>query len=234
MSPRVGRRWIALSGILGTALLGTYFGVGFSIPQLAPDATTAQVASVATQYHTLWLLGAWIQATGSLLSVLFFVGLVSLAGAATRLAGMLTLLGSAVLLAVVLVEGVFTIDLAQATANGHLETALTSYDLMTVFVHIYPIVPAPLIFLALGTVLLKSRVLPRPFGYLALSLGGAYVLVGLVSLVALPLLALVVLSLQAVWVAAAAITLLVRSGGEPGDPAGTRRDAGQDPAPVVS
>jgi hypothetical protein len=190
----------------------TYFGVGFSLPQLPADATTAQVVGEATQYHLLWLLGAWIQATGSLLSVLFLLGLVHLAGATTRFAGVLALLGSAVLLAVVLIEGVFTIDLAQAAANGHQVTALSSYDLMTVFVHIYPIVPAPLIFLALGTILLTTPVLPRLFGYLALALGGAYLVVGLVSLVALPLLALVVLSLQAFWIAGAAIALLVQRG----------------------
>jgi hypothetical protein len=211
MSPRLSRVSIALSGILGTVLLGVYFGVGFSIPQLPLDATTAQVVRVATQYHTLWFLGAWVQATGSLLSVIFYLGLVQRAGGAARLAGMLTLLGSAVLLAVVLIEGVFTIDLAQAAANGHPVTALTSFDLMSVFVHIYPIVPAPVIYLALGTILLGSRVLPRLFGYLALALGSAQAIVGLLGLFAAPILTLVVLGLQSLWVVAAAIALLVQS-----------------------
>jgi len=91
----------------------------------------AQVVSVATRYHTLWFLGTWLQATGSLLSVVFFLALVQRAGATARLAGLLTILGSAVLLAVVLVEGVFTIDLAQAAVNGHQVTSLTSFDIMT-------------------------------------------------------------------------------------------------------
>lgn len=218
MSPRFSRVSIALSGILGTVLLGVYFGVGFSMPQLPPDATIAQVVSVATRYHNLWFLGAWVQATGSLLSVIFYLGLVQRAGGAARLAGMLTLLGSAVLLAVVLIEGVFTIDLAQAAANGHQMTALTSFDLMSVFVHIYPIVPAPLIYLALGTILLGSRVLPRLFGYLALALGSAQAIVGLVGLFTAPILTLVVLGLQSLWVVAAAILLLVQSG-KSADPA---------------
>ena len=214
MSTRQSSILVALCGILGTVLLGVYFGVGFSIglAQLPPGATMAQVVSVATQYHNLWLLGAWLQATGSLLSVVFFLALVHRAGAAARLAGMLTLLGSAVLLAVVLIEGVFTIDLTQAAVNGHQVTSLTSYDIMTVFTHIYPIAPAPVIFLALGTILLGSRLLPRAFGYLALALGIAYEIVGLVGLFTTPILTVVVLGLQALWVVAAAITLLVRAG----------------------
>lgn len=214
MSAQLSRILIALCGILGTVLLGTYFGVGFSIglAQLPPDATMAQVVSVATRYHTLWFLGTWLQATGSLLSVVFFLALVHRAGAAVRLAGLLTSLGSAVLLAVVLIEGVFTIDLAQAAVNGHQVTSLTSFDIMTVFTHIYPIAPAPVIFLALGTILLGSRPLPRVFGYLALGLGIAFEIVGLVGLFTTPVLTLVVLAFQSLWVLAAAITLMVRAG----------------------
>jgi len=214
MSAQLSRILIALSGILGTLLLGTYFGVGFSIglAQLPPDATMAQVVSVATQYHNLWFLGTWLQATGSLLSVVFFLALVQRAGATARLAGLLTSLGSAVLLAVVLIEGVFTLDLAQAAVNGHQVTSLTSFDIMTVFTYIYPIVPAPVIFLALGTILLGSDLLPRVFGFLAFGLGIAFAVVGLVALFTTPILTIVVLSLQALWVLAAAITFLVQAG----------------------
>jgi len=84
-------------------------------------------------------------------SVVFFLALVQRAGGTVQLAGLLTILGSAVLLAVVLIEGVFTLDLAQAAVNGHQVTSLTSFDIMTVFTHIYPIAPAPLIFLAFRT-----------------------------------------------------------------------------------
>lgn len=48
------------------------------------------------------------------------------------------------------------------------------------------------------------------FGYLAL--GIAYEIVGLVGLFTAPILTVVVLGLQALWVVAAAITLLVRAG----------------------
>ena len=217
MSAQLSRILIALCGILGTVLLGLYFGVGFStgLAQLSSAATLTQVVSVATQYHTLWYLGTWLQATGSLLSVVFFLALVQKSGATASLAGLLTIVGSAVLLAVVLIEGVFTIDLAQAAANGHLVTSLTSFDLMTVFTYIYPIVPAPVIFLGLGTILLGSRLLPRVFGFLAFGLGIAFAVVGLIALFTTSILSIVVLSLQALWVLAAALTLLIRAGTAP-------------------
>jgi hypothetical protein len=94
--------------------------------------------------------------------------------------------------------------------NGHLVTSLTSFDIMTVFTYIYPIVPAPVIFLSLGTILLGSQLLPRVFGYLALALEIPFAIVGLVALFNTPILTIVVLSLQALWVLAAAITFLVR------------------------
>jgi len=214
MSHRLYILMIALSGILGIVFLGIYFGVGTAagLASLPPSASAGQVLHLATQYHDLWLFGAWVQAIGSLLSVIFFLGLVQLSGAATRLSGMLTLLGSAVLLGVVLVEGVFTIDLAQAAADGHQATSVSSFDLMTVFAHIYPIVPAPLIFLSLGTILLGVSLLPRIFAYLALALGSLYVIVGLVGLFTTPILTLVPLGLQSIWILVAALVLASRSG----------------------
>jgi hypothetical protein len=68
--------------------------------------------------------------------------------------------------------------------------------------------------------------LPRALGYLALALGLAYAVVGLVGLFAAPVLTLVVLGLQSLWVSAVAVTLLVRAGGP--------RVAEQAVAPVSS
>jgi len=210
MSHRLNPLVIALGGILGILLLGLYFGVGaaMGLTQLPPDASAAQVLHVATHYHDMWLLGAWFQATGSLLLVIFFLGLVSLAGGTTRFSGVLVLLGCAVLLGVVLIEGAFTIDLAQAALDGHAATSVTSFDVMTVFTHIYPIVPAPLIFLSLGTILVGSSLLPRIFGFLALALGFLYAVVGLVGLFTSPALTLVPLALQSLWILAAALALV--------------------------
>lgn len=212
MSAQLSRILLAMCGILGTVLLGLYFGVGFSVglAQMPLDSTAAQIVSIGREYRNLWFLGTWLQATGSLLSVVFFLALVQRANRVTSLAGLLTITGCAVLLAVVLVEGVFTIDLAQAAVSGHPTTSLASFDIMSVFTYVYPIVPAPVIFLALGTILLRSYLLPRVFGYLAFSLGIAFAIVGFIGLFTTSLLTIAVLSLQALWVLAAAITLLVR------------------------
>jgi hypothetical protein len=213
MSYRRSLLLIALSGVLGIVFLGLYFGIGAAIglTQLPPGASAAQILHVATQYHDMWLLGAWLQATGSLLSVIFFLGLVQLVGGVARFSGVLTLLGCAVLLGVVLIEGAFTIDLAQAAVDGHPATSVTSFDVMTVFTHIYPIVPAPLIFLPLGAILIRSTLLPRTLGLLALALGCLYTIAGLVGLFTSPVLTLVPLGLQSLWILAAAIALVSRS-----------------------
>ena len=100
MSTQQTRILIAICGILGTILLGLYFGVGFSVglAQLPPDTTATQVVSIGKEYRNLWFLGTWLQATGSLLSVIFFLALVQKAGRVASLAGLITILGSAVLL----------------------------------------------------------------------------------------------------------------------------------------
>src|SRR5919199_5661181 len=113
MSARQSRILVALCGILGVSALGAYFAAPSPMPPA--DANVTQVTELAKRYHDMLLVGAWLQATGSLLSVVFFLTIVHLAGAATRLAGMVTVLASAVLLAVGLFEGALTIDVALAS-----------------------------------------------------------------------------------------------------------------------
>jgi uncharacterized membrane protein YuzA (DUF378 family) len=72
------------------------------------------------------------------------------------------------------------------------------------------VAPAPLVYLSLGAVLLDADVLPRLFGHLALVLGAAFAVVGLTGLYTAPLLTLVVVGSQSLWIAAAAIWLLAR------------------------
>jgi hypothetical protein len=200
------RALAALCGILGVVALGVYFGAAPPLP--APDANLAQVAEVGARYHDLLFLGAWLQATGTLLCVVFLLALVRLADAATRLAGMLTIVGAATLLAVAAVEGAFTIDWAQAAGDGHGVAALTSYEVMSVFVHVFPVAPAPLLYLSLGVILREAAVLPRPFAYLALVLGAAFAIVGLSGLFAATVLTLAVVGSQSLWILAAAVTVL--------------------------
>jgi hypothetical protein len=209
MSKRTARLLTALTGIVGAALLAVYFLAAPPLP--APNASVANITSVAAEYHNTWYLGAWIQAAGSTLSLIFFLALVHLSDASAKFTGILTQFGAAVLLSVTLIEGAFTIELAQAALNGHAETSVASYDLMGVFVHIFPLAPAPLILIPLGIILYGSRLLPRALAILALALGGLYIVAGLAGLFTTPLLTLIPLGLQGLWVLAAAITLAVSS-----------------------
>ncbi|HEX8034486.1 MAG TPA: hypothetical protein VF510_11595, partial [Ktedonobacterales bacterium] len=84
---------------------------------------------------------------------------------------------------------------------------------------------APVIFLALGTILVGARILPRAFGYLALALGTAFAIIGLVGLFTTPLLTLIPLALQGIWIVAAAIALLIQSG-KTTKPTTSQTDAG--------
>ena len=205
-SIRVGA---AACGLVGVIALGIYFGAAPPLPPL--DAGATQVADIGIRDHGILFLGAWLQATGTLLCVVFFTTLVHLAGGVRRLSGLLAVVGAATLLTVSVIEGAFTIDWAQAAVNGHPAVALSSYDVMTVFVHVFPVAPAPLVYLSLGAVLLGSDVLPRRFGHLALLLGAAFAVVGLSGLYVAPLLTLVVVGSQSLWILAAAVWLLAHS-----------------------
>jgi hypothetical protein len=205
MSIKLFRRLSGLSGIIGVILLGISFTIN---PGPPANTTTAQLMAFANQNFTSILWGAWLQAVGPLLIVLFAFALVSLAGATTRLAGWMTLFGGAILMTVSLVEITFYMGTLYATT-----TKFVSLDLIHAVQHLYFIVAAPSLFLPLGAVLLGSAVLPRVFGYLALALGAAFAILGVVFLSSLTLPATVLASagIQAFWWLAAAITLIVRS-----------------------
>ena len=79
---------------------------------------------------------------------------------------------------------------------------------MSVFVHVFPVAPAPLLYLSLGVILREAAVLPRPFAYLALVLGAAFAIVGLSGLFAATVLTLAVVGSQSLWILAAAVTVL--------------------------
>ena len=206
MSTKLFRILAALSGIVGVVLLGVSFNIN---PGPPANATTAQLIAFANQNFTSILWGAWLQAVGPLLILIFAFAIVCLAGATTRLAGWMTMFGGAVFMMVSLIEITFYIG----TLYG-LSTGLTSGDLIHAVQHLYFIVAAPALFLPLGVVILSSRVLPRVLGYLALVLGAAFAILGVVFLFTLTLPAAVLASagIQTFWWLAAAITLIVRAG----------------------
>jgi len=211
MSTKLFRLLSALSGIVGVIMLITSFSINPGPPS---NATGAQLIAFGNQYYTSILWGAWLQAVGPLLIVLFAFAIVSLAGATTRLAGWMTMFGGTTLMTVSLVEITFYMSALNTTPinNNPAVMGLISLALIHSVQHLYFIVGAPALFIPLGVVILGSRLLPHVLGYLALVLGGAFAIAGVVYLfdLTLPVLVQAFASIQVFWWLAAAIMLIVR------------------------
>ena len=197
-----------LSGVAGVVLIMVSFAINSGPP---PGATSAELIKFGQQNYASVLWGAWLQAVGPVLIVLFALALVHLAGATQRLAGWMTLFGATVLMTVSLVEITFYIS---ALNPDPAMMPSISLKLISAVQHLYFIVAAPSLFLPLGIVLVSSPILPRPFGYLALVLATAFAALGVIFLPSLTLPGPVTAfaGLQALWWLAAAVTLIVRGG----------------------
>lgn len=208
MSPRMFRILLGVSGIAGVVMLGTSFSINNGPP---PGATTAELVAFARQNFSAIVWGAWLQAVGTTLTVVFAIGLVFLANAAQRFAGWLTLFGGVILTAVSLVEIVFYFG---ALYPDPATMVLISLALGHATQHLYFIVAAPALFLPLGAVIVGTRVLPRGFGYLAFVLGAAFIIAGIASLPQLivPSGETALAAIQALWWLAAAIVVMFRAG----------------------
>jgi len=197
-----------LCGIVGVVLILVSFKIN---PGPPPGATSVELMRFGQQHHASVLWGAWLQAVGPVLIVLFAFSLVHLAGAAQRVAGWMTFFGATTLMMVSLIEITFYIS---ALHPDPPMMPFISLNLISAVQHLYFIVAAPTLFLPLGVVLVGSRILPRLFGYLALLLAAAFAALGAIFLLSLTLPAGVTAfaGVQALWWLAAAITLIVRSG----------------------
>jgi hypothetical protein len=198
------RLLVAVCGILGPVILVASFVIN---PAPPVAYSVAQLRNFALQHHDGIVLGGWLQGMGSLLIVLFSLGLVHLANATQRLAGWVTLLAGAVILVVSLLEVTFYLAAVQATEAGDTVGGLTANNLIKAVQHVFLIAPAVL--LPLGVVLRSSRILPRGFAETALSIGAALQLLGLVGLL-LPLQSVidVILIAQSLWFVAAAVAIV--------------------------
>jgi hypothetical protein len=209
-------RWaISACGLLGVAALAVYYSVPLPLPPAG--ATIGEIVSFGSRYHDRILLDAWLQAVGSLLAVVFFVAVVHLAGGFQSVAGWITLVGSSAVLAMSLLDVTVVLGSIQGAAAGHLTTAVVCFDLTYVFIHIFPIAPAPATFGGLGGVLLQSSILPKGFAYTALALAVAFESLGFAGLFKPSVNGAMVLLLssQELWIVAAALVLLVRPAASP-------------------
>ena len=197
-----------LSGVAGVVLLIVSFAINNGPP---PDPSSAELVKFGQQHFANILWGAWLQAVGPVLIVLFAFALVHLAGATLRLAGWMTLFGATILMTVSLIEITFYISAVNPDP-----AMMPSISLRLIYAvqHLYFIVAAPTLFLPLGIVPVSSRILPRLFGYLALVLAACFATLGVVFLlrITLPGPVTAFAGVQVLWWLAAAITLIVRSG----------------------
>jgi hypothetical protein len=205
------RRWGAVAGIAGPLLLVAYFATPALIGWPSASATPERLIAFATGHAQLFYAGGWLQVTGALLSVLFFLVLLQLSGARAGLAGAMTLTGAAVLLAVVTIEAVLLEAVPIAASAHDAATVATSFALSNdgVFARIFPLAPASLLFAGIGLALLSAPLLPRVFPRGALLLAGLFVLAGIGAIFGTPglIFATVLSVLQALWIAAAAVAL---------------------------
>jgi hypothetical protein len=210
-------RWMAgAAGFAGAVALGLSFGVLPSPPAL--NAPLAALTRYGTAHHHLLMTAAWLEGTGTALYVIFVLALVHLAGARAGLAGRVTTLASAVVLAVSLVYDVTLIAIAQSATLGGRQTttALVAYGLFAATEHVFLLVPP--LFLALGLILLRTAILPRVFALLAVTFGVIAPCLGLAGLFAVtannngPVGAVInlLVAAEALWILAASLTLPLR------------------------
>ena len=214
VSNKLFRILIALCGVFGVAALVTHF----SFPAQPPpdDANLAQLAEYASRYQNALMASAWLQAMGSLLFVVFTLGIVHLANATTRFSGLITIVAATLIQAISLLDTGFIIACVKAGVSHHAAMMTVGYDLINnlgtgdAVGHLFLITP-PLL-LPLGFVILGSSVLPRLFGYLAILLGSVIGILGIASLYfGADAVVTVVMLLQEFWAVAAAITLMVQT-----------------------
>jgi len=198
----------ALAGIIGPLLLAAYFITPVLVGWPYAGASPEKLIDYASAHRTLFYGGGWLQATGALLSIVFFLVLLQLSGARGTLAGSATLIGCSLLLSVVMIEAAMLEAVPMAAANGDQATVATAFALSNgVFARIFPLAPAPLVFAGTGFALSGTSTLPRVFPRTAVLISGLFLIAGLTAVFATAglILAIVMSVVEAVWIVAAAI-----------------------------
>ncbi len=204
----------SLCALIGVPLLLGSFALN---PGPPPGLPLPQLVAFGVQHRSAVLLAGWMQATGTLLAVVFALALLHFAQAGGRLAGSLSVFGSAVLMVVGLIEVMLYVGLI----SGDPATVEVAAQLIPGLQHAYPIVAAPMVFLPLSAAVLRARLLPAAIGQLGFALGAIFWLLGLLGVLYPMQGAVDVLSaVQGLWWLAAAAVTLAR---------GLRGTLGQDP-----
>lgn len=202
---------ISMLGARGALVGALMIGISFAINPGPPEgATNEQLILFANLHYKEILWGAWLQAVGPVLIMLFTITIVYLSGAMNRVVGWMTLLGACILVMVSLTEVVCYIT-ALFPVPGNMD--IIGMNIGHAVQHLYFIIAAPAVFLPLGLVIISSPILPKIFGYLAIALAIGFIIVGIISLYHLVLSPVETLlaPIQAFWWVGAAITLRIRA-----------------------
>jgi hypothetical protein len=203
------RKLGALAGIAGPVLLVVYFGTPALTGWPYAGAPAQQLTDYANSHSLLFYAGGWLQATGALLSILFFLALLMLSDAQLSFAGLVTIVGCAVLLSVVLIEAALLEAVPIAAHAGDTATVATTFALSNgVFARIFPLAPAPMVFAGIGYAL-RPAALSTAYARSARIVAAAFVIAGIAAVFSTIglILAIVMSVVQAFWILAAAIAL---------------------------
>jgi len=178
---------IAIAGIMGQCFLSIYFS-GILVPKelIATPNSVTQLSDLITKHRSAIFLDAWLMGIGSFLSVIFYLGLVYVSGAIVRFSGLLTVIASAAVLAVALVDVTFMVAVANAAILGHTDTTKVAFDFVAgggeAFDYTFIFGPAPILLTSIGTILLRLPIIPHFFGYAAIAVGVMFFIAGLLSI----------------------------------------------------
>lgn len=208
MSDRVGPRLVAVAGFVSAVALVGHFVVA------GPPASFTSSQKLLVDYalqHNAVVTGAWLDGIGSILLILTVIGVAQLAGAAGSLAGRVLLLAGAAVVAQSLLTDSLLIAAAQIAAGGSGAQAATLVQVAHAADYVFPIANtfwAP----ALGLIVLRTRVLPAIFGYIAVAFGLVELFGGAAALYSESVNAVInpLFLVMVVWNVAAGIVLLVR------------------------
>ncbi len=203
-------RLVAACGVAGPIALVAYFAAPAFLAWPYSGAPSGVLVTYATAHESLFYGGAWLQSTGTLLSVVFFLALMLRGGAGGRLSGQVLMVSCAALLSVVLIESALLVAVPMAAVAGDRATVATTFALSNgAFIRIFPLAPSSVTYIALGLVILGSGVLHRRFGQAALAIGVVFEVAGAVAIFtsSAPIVIAVLAAGQALWVIAAAVAV---------------------------
>ena len=207
MSTRLFRVLVGLTGFIGVAALMVSFSIN---PGPPAGATLPQIVVWGRANENLVLAGAWLQAFGSLLNVIFIFALIQMSGAGQKLAGWVTAFAGITIMGISLVEIAFYISAIEGGVASDMTVVSISLNLIKAIQHAYVIAPAPTLLIGLGIVLLNARLFSRIFAYIFIAFGLVMGTLGLIGTF-VPMQSVInsVLAAQEVWFAVTAIVLII-------------------------